>query len=544
MIRRRLLLSSRRVEETAQVPADESVIVGTPVSRRERTMSAVAAAFCICAVALTLVIHLATLNRPFDLEHAWIDAAVSTMARTFATEGLLPLHFVPIENNPPMGLEPDPYIHASPLYPAALSILFRIFGAEEAVGRATMLANVLALACVAALLSRRLFGAGSMLFAAGAALLFPVTAQYGYQLMVTSIGVTLTSIAVCIWIEADAAEGARRQWLLVAVGAVGCLAAWTAWEPVFFPLGLILAALIRRDRRRITEAVILTVAVGSAAALVLAVYLATYPHHFRDLWQAVLDRTGMATFPRGEITRLHEIVDAQLYSSGGVPIFMAPWRMLMQLQHLGQIGAAAFLAAIAASYNAVRNRSVWGAPFLALAFPWLCWFVLMRNYVFHNQFMVLAVPLAAVAVSAAIQFVFRRFSTGYPLVIVLPALIMMMQPALAEANRRIQLPKEIGQEVVFGRAIRAAVDRSAIVMVAGPSMVPVYYSERHIVRGVSDAATAVWAAEKARQVFPGADIYFAAPAGAREATSLAGSRRFTEIRSGDDLALYRFRDGG
>src|SRR5687767_12460629 len=69
------------------------------------------------AVLLTISAHLIMLPRPFDYHHDWVSAHFSTMARSFAEHGVIALRGVPIQNNPPLGLEPDVYLHWPPLFP-------------------------------------------------------------------------------------------------------------------------------------------------------------------------------------------------------------------------------------------------------------------------------------------------------------------------------------------------------------------------------------------------------------------------------------------
>src|SRR2546426_5404598 len=66
------------------------------------------------AALLTLIGHLTVLGRPFDNPGAWVSAHFSTMARSFVEHGIVALGGVPIQNNSPLGLEPDAYIHWPP----------------------------------------------------------------------------------------------------------------------------------------------------------------------------------------------------------------------------------------------------------------------------------------------------------------------------------------------------------------------------------------------------------------------------------------------
>jgi len=48
-----------------------------------------------------------------------------------------------------------------------------------------------------------------------------------------------------------------------------------------------------------------------------------------------------------------------------------------------------------------------------------------------------------------------------------------------------------------------------VVLTPEDSMVPVYYSKRHMIRGVYKDSVAEKAAEQAREIFPGSPVYLA-----------------------------------
>ena len=81
-----------------------------------------------------------------------------TMAHSFNQLGALHLHFVPIQNNLPLGSDPDVYLHWPPLFPLLLSFVTRILGDHESSARLFALAITLATACVVLAIARRLYG--------------------------------------------------------------------------------------------------------------------------------------------------------------------------------------------------------------------------------------------------------------------------------------------------------------------------------------------------------------------------------------------------
>src|SRR5689334_22765726 len=93
-----------------------------------------------CVAALVAIADAwSRLSQRFDYEHAWISAHFATSARAFASEGVLPLHGVPIVNNPPFERPPLAYLHWPPLYSMMLAWVFEGFGGSETAGHALML---------------------------------------------------------------------------------------------------------------------------------------------------------------------------------------------------------------------------------------------------------------------------------------------------------------------------------------------------------------------------------------------------------------------
>src|SRR5690242_11259203 len=90
-------------------------------------------------VILTLTSHLVSFGRVFDYRHDWISAHFSTIARSFTDYGVISLRGALIQNNSPLGLDPDVYIHWPPLFPIILSFAFRAFGESESVAHGMML---------------------------------------------------------------------------------------------------------------------------------------------------------------------------------------------------------------------------------------------------------------------------------------------------------------------------------------------------------------------------------------------------------------------
>src|SRR5436190_21735478 len=111
----------------------------------ERRVTVLFSVWLGVAVLLTVIANKSALSIPFD----WMSADSSVIAQSFVHNGVLALGGVPINNNPPLGLQPDAYIHWPPLFQILLSVAFRAFGESEVVGYSFMclilFANSLAL---------------------------------------------------------------------------------------------------------------------------------------------------------------------------------------------------------------------------------------------------------------------------------------------------------------------------------------------------------------------------------------------------------------
>ena len=119
-----------------------------------------AAALWLAIAALALVaLYARLLHLSFDGDYqGWASASCMTMAHSFNQLGALHTHFVPIQNNLPLGSDPDVYLHWPPLFPLLLSFVTRILGDHESSGRLFALAITLATTCVVIAIARRLYG--------------------------------------------------------------------------------------------------------------------------------------------------------------------------------------------------------------------------------------------------------------------------------------------------------------------------------------------------------------------------------------------------
>jgi hypothetical protein len=131
----------------------------------------------------------------------------------------------------------------------------------------------------------------------------------------------------------------------------------------------------------------------------------------------------------------------------------------------------------------------------------------------HEYEVALAAPLFAAAVGLVVASVQRapvsllpRRALHIVLGIVLPAvLVLPMIPAARQAG-----PQPSTRELVaYAREIAGATPPGSVVLAPSASMVPVYYSERHVIRGVTSDRLVERMDAALDQVFPGAPVFLA-----------------------------------
>jgi hypothetical protein len=83
-------------------------------------------------------------------------------------------------------------------------------------------------------------------------------------------------------------------------------------------------------------------------------------------------------------------------------------------------------------------------------------------------------------------------------------LIVLPHPAI----RHDYSPERL---IRYSQGIRDATEPGAIIMAPLESAVPVYYSQRHVVRGIGDASALKDELPRIRREFPGVPIYLAIP---------------------------------
>jgi hypothetical protein len=415
------------------------------------------------ALALVLLARWGSWSAPFDDPHGWVEAHHATMGRDFAEGGLLRHGILPIQNLPPQGEQLDGYNHWPPLFPMLVAGWWTVFGEGEAQARLLMLLILITGA----------WGICSLATAAGvpygwiAALIWmvvPLQAEFGLKLIHLQ-----AALVAGIWAFVLQLRG-RPRWAVVCAG----LAMAFSWEPgLAFGCAFLLAP--RGERRAWFN---LAAAAGVVFVAVLGSYALTRPDLLENLRAALVMRSGL------DPTALHH-TDLHGFYDG-----------------VKNARPISFMESLQRWYDRARESLgfllmgiVVVAPFLARSLPqqmrtiglaWLGallgWFLVFRNHAtVHAYEMQLCLPFVGLAVAGAMAW--PRLPKSVPVIV---ALLILMHGGLASyrshQTRHSALPE---LDVRIGREIREFVPIGSIVILPGHSMLPLWYSQRHVFRGVS-----------------------------------------------------------
>lgn len=508
------------------------------------------------ALFLTLTNNLIWLRQPFTYFHGWHAADQAVAARNFNRQGVIRLRGIPLRNNPPLGNEPDFYIHWPPLAPILLSFVFRIFGESEAAYHGWSIFLLLAFCLTLYALVRTCYGVREAVFAVFVSLTAPVTISYAHLLGNASLTILLMMLSILGFIKASRAEPLHRGWALLGIVSLA-IGVWTSWFPLLVAPGLIAISLWQRERSRIRLALVYAV-VGAAMVLsIMALYLYNAPGLADDLWHTALSRMGLGSFGPARF-RVHSVVEDGLFSNNVVP---SPLRILRQYAYnfmamIGQLPALALAWVLMSGWVSRREKGCEAQAllFCGLLSPWALWFILMRQHAYmHNIAMQLAVPACSAAMGVAViklngaarNWRVKNFRPAHALLLIVLPLVMLV-PLVSEIDkRRNGPPQEENHWLMFSREIKDATEREAIVLVPPQTMTTIYYSDRHLIRGVGEDATVEKVVERLPELFPGSPVYLALPADYFESTQFSRSaEKYRLVKSTKEMRLYAISNGG
>jgi hypothetical protein len=478
------------------------------MAQHPATLKLAAVLLFAIALAVTLVRGIRTSAEPFDYPHAFVSADVATAARTFAEAGILHLHAVPVNNNPPIAAE-DAYTHWPPLLPILLSLCFRIFGVSERVAHLLMLAILVATALLIFRLGQRWLGIPAGALAGFFYLTLPVTLQFGHLVSQQALMTLFLVAATLAFLEDHALAGS----ILIFVGAL------TSWEIVLVVPGLLVASRWRPELRR--SAIASAIGAGAGVACVAGLYLINSPGLAVDALQTAKFYMGLSP----SYSRMLPAQQTALTFSEQVR------RML--LNNVWMLGPLGLGAAFLLFTTRVHNRVLLLA---SLSTPWLVWCVAMRNHMARHEFeFVIAAPFIAVALAWLATAPSKSPTLRIATVAALAAIqiLALPKPHISDGYDPAAL-------IRYAQAIRQFTPPDAIVMAPVVSAVPLYYSQRHLVRGVNSPSAAALQLPSLRRQFPSSPIYLAVPptlAGSFAATNFPSSQVASSTSDGVIIRL-------
>jgi 4-amino-4-deoxy-L-arabinose transferase-like glycosyltransferase len=548
--------SSKPRDEFTPFPGDRSL---NSVESLRRSSLFKAAALWLAIAALALVaLYARLLHVSFDGDYqGWASASCMTMAHSFNQLGAFHLHFVPIQNNLPLGSDPDVYLHWPPLFPLLLSIVTRILGDHESSGRLFALTITLATTCVVTAIARRLYETRIALLAGFFFLTARATYEGGRAILHQPLAMFFGCATVFLFLLAAdipttaAPQSASRKRLFAIAGlfATTCTVL-TAWDPIFIPFGLLLASLYLRRRDAIRLAGLYLLADVLTFVAVQTDYILAYPALFRNQFATIAFRAGLK-FNVESSTRLHTIVDSVHYTTSQLSFIGTYSHALRWLfEGFGTFTLLAPFLFLAFWLQGNRRQNTSAVYLLGgLGLPWLLFYAAMRNYVSIHPFaLVLGAPFLAITSGFVLDRIWDRLHSATiadnnrrhllrVMVVIFPLLILY---PLFMAVRNAKIPFEVPQYQDLSPIIQRNTTPNAVTLSSAQSAVPIYYSDRHIVRGIVTPELLQLAIPQARAAFPGSPIFFALQdtPDIDRASFTTALQQFTLIAHQGDSTLY------
>ncbi|HZQ23474.1 MAG TPA: glycosyltransferase family 39 protein, partial [Terriglobales bacterium] len=506
------------------------------------------------AIAFSAAACAALIPRSFAAEpHGWVSSHMALMARSFVEEGVVKLRGVPIQNNPPLGNYPDGYIHWPPLFTIVLSFVFRIFGESETVAHA--FAVVVRFATVFALykLVKLAFGRSAALGSAFGLLVLPISTKYATLLLPANAAVLAGLFAVYAFLRDRDGLHAETKWRVLGAIAV-VVGVLFSWEAALFPAALLLACIIQRSLQPALLATMWTLAAALVAVAVLIFYLVSSPYLASNLAQSVRYRISGTLYPSAG--SLHELADEA--DKTDLHPGIREW-MVMATQRMESLGPGAIACTLLALTWSGKQRYLGDGRrgslvlWTLLLIP-LMWFAVFRNHVYiHEYTILLFAPLSGTCVGVALARtlgLLDEHAAVTSLRVLRPAAAVIFPLVLAaplawETGRAFYGNANPQPEWIlnYARDIHESTPPTAVVASPLLTMVPVYYSRRHILRGIRNDQAVEAVRRQGPVEFPGTPLYLALPPLAQEqfACSMA---RYPVVKITASMTLLAISEGG
>ena len=488
----------------------------------------VAGLLCLAA-GFTAVTAVLNARRTYGYDHGWSSAAFSTIARAYVRHGVFQLGFVPVQNNDPLA-EPDVYIHWPPLFPLTVAGVFSVFGESEASAHTLMLFLVLLNAALIYYLCLLTMSRVAAIIAAFAFLTLPNVVGYAHLVETVSPGSALM-LAALIGFQKSAGDAAQRWWRRSGYVFLAAAAA-TNWESGLAGFGLLAAAWVTRnpgERAMAWRAILVSAA---TAAVILGWYAIHSPAHVTDLLEVVRYRAGLSP----------QYTSHLLLRNAVAPHLGLLERIGLIAAHTLHMWGLVALGALVYTWHDLLERvrahryPAWFGAFAAFLAGGILWGIAMSNHMAIHEYQQWPVlPAGAMAMGWAGAAVLERLSEsrdrfllvhGAALVLALGAYLMLPSARALWHTVRHSGPEGVatpGVKVEFGWDIKRNTPQGSVVVTPEDSMVPVYYSERHVVRAILDDADLASVLPEIKRLFGAYPLYLAIPRGAE--TSFAATLR-------------------
>jgi 4-amino-4-deoxy-L-arabinose transferase-like glycosyltransferase len=460
----------------------------------------------IFVLTITLVTWLLTLNAPYALQdYAWGDASEALMARSFATEGIVHLHGIPVPNNPPQGNQPDVYLHWPPLFPILLAVVFKIFGVSVFAVRAFVLLLNLVYLGTFYVFAKHFWGKQIAVLALFGAVTVPVFVFYSTLVWAMNIVLALIMAAIYCFVRASSTDKLEWRWALAGMSAV-VAGSLLSWEPVLLGFVLFLVAMTFRSASRMALAALYAASGVVTAAIVLFLFVKATPWLRADLWETLRYRMG-ATYSLGQVP-IHSLVNRFWYQDQNWSV----WKLIVQrpTRLIGSIGLLSLIAFLIWTWEKRSKKRDELFAVGGLLGVWLGWFVIFPNHVYiHLYDWLLAVPLIGISIAWLLVSCTTQLTGSLRIMgsIVLP--ILLAYSLLSGIQEAIALRGVYPSVLQYSQDIFENVPASAVVLSPNPSAVVTYYSQRHIIRYVKDDQVLGLVNRQVWSIFPSSDVYLA-----------------------------------
>jgi len=450
-----------------------------------------------------LIIWLALSLTDFYYPHAWVSAHIATIAHSFATHGIIGLGGIPIENFDPITTQPDNYLHWPPFFYYVLSLVPRAFPDSIRAMHLFMAFIAIANAYVMWLIASMFFKPRVAIVCGSAFLLMPATLRYGLILLPANLAMLWVSVALLFMLRyLQGSDAGRGRLLDLGLSTLAFfLACITSWEPFLALPGLLLAYAFDRRSEIFKTCFCWAIAAIAAGASTLVIYSLSDSTFLEDMWSIFTFRLGLTQYlPLS--ARVHP-VEGQLETIDSLNVLSSAAHFFDTYVVRTQVfcGSLGIVGLFALLSTALRCRGTPNNFFATLLLPlgtvWLGWAAIMQgHYIIHEYQLILATPLLAIGVTCLYSLLddirlaapdsWPRENLAMLTNMALPCALLFV--GISAVAITVRGEAEAWDLANLGRRIKAEVPAGAVVVTTEMSMVPTYYSERHVIRGVPDGA--------------------------------------------------------